>query len=371
MLYSHRQLFYLLVLFFCALFPINGNGDIPLDDKGEWNLFGQFRFRVEQDNGKNLLIPDRSRIRLGNFAGVRFTPDDQWEFVVRGRAGDKRNSRTIDSTIYADNNYSLGQRGFILDQYFATYSIDDISRITIGRAAMPFWSNTEKLWDQDLTPIGGALVTKLNSNNNPLELAVGSFHMPDGLTHFHAWMHAAQLRWAQQGQAWNWKLALSLFSRPGETGGRYLSLGEDERDYLIGQFSMRLSGKLWSLPAYVGLDWFENLEGYSANDSDLISRTFRDETTGAAFAFNLGENKKRGDWRFRYVYAHVEWLAAFSSYATTSFGWLQKSNVIVHDFRVDYSFTDRWKITGRISPAKEIVGTKESTRYRMDISRPF
>ena len=371
MLGFHRKFYFFKCVLLCLLLPHIGNGDIPLDEDGEWNLFGRFRFRVEKDNEKDLLRADRTRIRLGNFAGVRFTPDDRWEFVVRGRAGDKRNSRTIDSTIYADNDYSLGQRGFILDQYYANYSIDDYARITIGRAAMPFWANTEKLWDQDLTPIGGAFVARLNSNDNPLEFAIGSFHMPDGLTRFHAWMHAAQLRWAQQGQAWNWQWAFSLFSRPGESGGRYLLLGEDERDYLIGQFSARLSGRLWNLPAYVGFDWFENLEGYSSNDSDFISRTYRDETTGAAFAFNLGENKKRGDWRFRYVYAHVEWLGAFSSYATTSFGWLQKSNVKVHDIRFDYSVTDKWKITGRVSPAKEIIGTRESTRYRMDISRPF
>jgi hypothetical protein len=371
MLVFHRKFHYFIVVFLCFLFWAKSNGDIPLDAEGEWNLFGRFRLRVEQDSDNVPLIPDRTRIRLGNFAGIRFTPDDHWELVVRGRAGDKRNSRTIDSTIYVDNGFSYGQSGFILDQYFANYTIDDYARITIGRAAMPFWSNTEKLWDQDLTPIGGALVAKLNSSSNPLELAIGSFHMPDGLNHFHAWMHAVQLHWAQEGRTWNWQWALSLFSRPGETGGRYLLLGEDERDYLIGQFSLRLSGQLWGRPAYVGLDWFENLEGYSSSDSDLISLTFRDETTGAAIAFNFGQNQKRGDWRFRYVYAHVEWLSAFSSYATTSFGWLQKSNVRVHDIRMDYSISDKWKLTGRVSPAKKIIGTRESTRYRIDMSRPF
>jgi hypothetical protein len=67
----------------------------------------------------------------------------------------------------------------------------------------------------------------------------------------------------------------------------------------------------------------------------------------------------------------VEGLAAMSSYATTSFGWLLKSNVIVHDFRADYSMTHKWRITGRISPAKEILGTRKSTRYRIDFSRSF
>jgi len=265
MLVFHRKFHYFIVVFLCFLFWAKSNGDIPLDAEGEWNLFGRFRLRVEQDSDNVPLIPDRTRIRLGNFAGIRFTPDDHWELVVRGRAGDKRNSRTIDSTIYVDNGFSYGQRGFILDQYFANYTIDDYARITIGRAAMPFWSNTEKLWDQDLTPIGGALVAKLNSSSNPLELAIGSFHMPDGLNHFHA----------------------------------------------CGSIALGTRG------------------------------------------------------------AHVEWLSAFSSYATTSFGWLQKSNVRVHDIRMDYSISDKWKLTGRVSPAKKIIGTRESTRYRIDMSRPF
>ncbi len=166
-------------------------------------------------------------------------------------------------------------------------------------------------------------------------------------------------------------MALSYFDRPRDSGARYLLHGDGERDYRFAVLSTRLSGQLLARPAYVGVDLFENLESYSEDDSSILTRTFRDETTGYALAFNLGENKKRGDWRFRYVYARVEWFAAMPSYATTSFGWLDKSNVIVNDFRADYSLSDQWRVTGRISPARNIIGPRKSTRFRVDFSRSF
>lgn len=370
MLASYRKFYCFIVVFVCLLFPIIGNRDIPLDEGQLWNVYGRVRLRFEQDNDKNPALGTRTRVRIGNFVGVRFTPDAPWEFNVRGRAGDRRDSRIVDSTFYTREDFSYGQRGVFVDQYFARYT-NETNVVTIGRASMPFWSNTEKLWDEDLTPIGGSMVSKLTTGSNAVTLSLGSFHMPDGMEYFHAWMHAAQLGWAQSGNDWNWRLALALYKRSGDEGARYLPLGQGERDYLFGVLSARLSGKLIERPAYVGIDFFENFENYSSTDPDFWTRTYRDETTGLALAFNLGENRKKGDWRFRYVYARVEWLAAMSSYATTSFGWLQKSNVIVHDIRADYSITDKWKVTGRISPAKEIIGSRESTRFRIDFSRSF
>ena len=370
MLVFRLKVFYVFLYLIC-LIPSFAGADIALDQDGKWNLFGRFRLRFEQDNDDNPQRAERNRIRVGNYAGVRFSPNEQWLFVTRAKTGDRRDPRILDSTVLVDNDYSLGRRGIFLDQYFGTYRLSDVSAVTVGRSTMPFWANTEKLWDQDLSPVGGFYQTQLNRSNNPLNLVAGSFHLPDGMKHFHTWMHAAQVSWSQPGNEWNWQWALSVFSRKGESGARYLLNNEGERDYLIAQFSARLTGQFAHIPVYLGVDLFENIESYLLVDPDLISSGSRDETTGYAFAFNLGQNKKRGDWRFRYVYARVEELAAFSSYATTSFGWLQKSNVIVHDIRADYTFTDTWRVTGRISPATEIIGTRSSIRYRIDFSRSF
>lgn len=345
-------------------------GDIRLDEEGHWNLFGRARIRFEQDNDDNPARGNRTRMRIGNFAGLKFEPDENWEFTLRGRVGDKRNARIVDMTVYTREDFSYGRRGQFLDQYFMRFRNQD-TEVSLGRNNMPFWSNTEKLWDEDLTPLGVSLVTRVDLGSLPLQLSLGSFRMPDGMEHFHGRMHAIQLGWAQSGNAWNWRWAVSFYDRPGEAGARYLPPGQAARDYRFGVFSARYSGQLFNRPAYLGFDCFENLENYSANDADINTRLFRDETTGYALAFNLGENRKRGDWRFRYVFARVEGLAAIEAYATTSFGWLPKSNVTVHDFRADYSLPGDWRVTGRISPAREIIGTRESTRYRIDFSRSF
>lgn len=369
---NRMRVSFLILLLFCAYFIPVGIvwADIPLDDDAKWNLFGRVRLRFEQDDDSNPLRGHRTRARIGTYAGLKYTPDEHWDFIVRGRVGDKRDSRVVDMTYYTREDFSYGQRGVFTDQYFVTYTAED-TEITMGRANMPFWMNTEKLWDEDITPLGASMSSGLKFGSQPVRLSLGSFHMPDGLEHFHAWMHAAQLLWAQEGNDWNWQWALSLYDRQGEEGARYLPLGQDARDQLFGVFSAKLSGQLLDRPAYFGLDLFENFEGYSADDPNTFTRTFRNETSGYALAFNLGENKKQGDWRFRYVFARVEGLAAMSSYATTSFGWLLKSNVIVHDFRAYYSMTNKWRITGRISPAKEIIGTRKSARYRIDFSRSF
>ena len=37
----------------------------------------------------------------------------------------------------------------------------------------------------------------------------------------------------------------------------------------------------------------------------------------------------------------------------------------------DYSLSDQWRVTGRISPARNIIGPRKSTRFRVDFSRSF
>ena len=345
-------------------------GDVALDADGNLSFFGRARLRFEQDNDTNPQVESRTRMRIGNFAGLKYSNQQNWELAVRGRLGDRRDSRVVDMTVYTKEDYSYGQRGGFADQYYLRFWQDD-TEFTLGRANMPFWMNTEKLWDEDLTPLGAAMTTQVGEGSNPIQISLGSFHMPDGLEHFHAWMHAAQLTWTQTGNDWNWQWAVALYERPGEGGARYLPLGQDTRDYRFAVLSAKYGGQLHGKAAYVGFDLFENLESYSADDPNAFTRTFRNETTGYALAFNWGGNRKQGDWRFRYVFARVEGLGAMSSYATTSFGWLLKSNVQVHDMRADYSITDDWKVTGRISPAQEIIGDRKSTRYRIDFSRSF
>jgi hypothetical protein len=123
--------------------------------------------------------------------------------------------------------------------------------------------------------------------------------------------------------------------------------------------------------AYIGVDLFENFEPYAKDDPDFWSRIFMDETQGAAFVLNLGDNIKRGDWRFRYGYARVEWLAAMTAYSTTGLGRISRTNIAVHDFRADYSMTDQWKVSGRIVPGRTLIGSSKSTRFRIDLTRYF
>ncbi len=194
-----------ILLYVTLLVPLGVRADIPLDENGEWNVFGRFRLRFEQDNDENPFRPERSRVRVGNYAGIRFTPNKDWTFVARARAGDRRDARILDASVLTDNDYFLGQRGIFIDQYYASYQFESDSDLTVGRSTLPFWSNTEKLWDEDLTPVGAHFRTLLGNGKNPLMLVAGTFHMPDGMEYFHTWMHAAQLHWIQTGNQWNWE----------------------------------------------------------------------------------------------------------------------------------------------------------------------
>ena len=344
--------------------------DIPLDAEGEWNLYGRFRLRAEQDNDNSQLRENRTRVRIGNYLGVRYSPNESWEMNVRARTGDLRDPRILDSTIYVREDFSYGRRGFVPDEYFLRFKGEENFELTVGRSRMPFWSNSEKLWDEDLTPLGVSARKRVNSGPNPLRLVVGSYTMPDGLEDFHGAMQAAQLDWQQAGQEWNWRWAVALYRWEGDTGARYFR-DQRNRDYLIAKLTARLTGKLNDRPAFVGLDLFENTEGYGADDPDIISRRFRDDTLGYAVYFSYGENRKRGDWRFRYVYSHVEWLSAMSSYATTSVGWLTRTNFNAHDVRLGYSLTDQWLAQARVIPSSLIIGDLKSTRLRIDFVRSF
>jgi hypothetical protein len=223
------------------LFTAPARAYIPLDQNGAWDLYSRFRVKVEND--QDPLAENSTRVRIGSFTGVRFSPNDQWEFNARARLDDHRNARTVDVTILTFDESSYGRRGAFTDEYFIRFKRDNDLDVTAGRVTLPFWSNTQNLWDNDLTPLGVSFSKHLKEGSNPMTLTAGSFLMPDGMEFFHGRLHAAELKWFQTGRSWNWQWALSLYKRLGDKGGRYFLLEEGERDYLIGKLSVRLSGR--------------------------------------------------------------------------------------------------------------------------------
>lgn len=347
---------------------------------GKWTTYGDLRLRYEYDwdsrQSDGTPRDDRQRLRARARLGVSYEPDDNWKFDVRARTGaeDSQQSPHLTFADLTDGEADDFYGG--LDRYYVRAKHEQ-STWWAGRFDFPFWKQNEMFWDDDVTPTGIAMSLACDWQCGTATSTVGAFVLPDGLWGLNGHLLAGQFKYERTQQETTWTAALGLFGFFGDGEGEYLLRGNGARDYLIAAANVQAKWKWGTLPAMLGFDFYRNLEDYSATGSDTFAATHRDERTGWAVSFQIGDVKKRGEWSLAYVYADIETLAVNASYAQDDWvrwgsgGQTDSSDFHGHEVRFTYGLCENLILQARLFLVEANTSVQDGNRFRIDLNYKF
>lgn len=325
-------------------------------------VFGDTTLRYEREYDEATGRPDRTRVRITQHLGLVYTAESDWEARVRARTGEHSNQHTPTVTIWAPDDNPYGQRGVYLDVYQLAGSRGRFAW-TAGRQEFPFWANTDYFWDTDVTPLGVSAQLGGGEKDPRWQLNLGSYTTPDGLRGFQGYLFSAQVQHRRPWARGTLRAAQALHLFPAETGARFLKEAFTDRDYLISVTSLRWETRWQDWPVALGADALVNIL-----EADVPQAS---ERWGLGLVASLGENRKPGDWRFVYAYAHIERFAVHPEFAQDTISRFDTSNLRGHDLRAIYSLATELTIMARLSLTEAIIGPAEGFRFRIDIDYAF
>jgi len=129
-----------------TLAPSLSQAAVALDDAGKVKLFGDMRFRAEQDRRTrdSDAKQNRTRLRYRARLGASFKATDVWSGRIRIATGENLNSPHI--------SFNQGQLKMTIDNAYITYKPTDSFYINMGRSPLKFWATSEIWWDTDNNP---------------------------------------------------------------------------------------------------------------------------------------------------------------------------------------------------------------------------
>ncbi|MDH3973716.1 MAG: putative porin [Deltaproteobacteria bacterium] len=107
------------------------------------SLFGDVRYRYEQDDRDHTTKEERDRHRIRARIGAKYTVDENWGLKIR--LATKAGSANSPHQTLGDG----GSDSFGLDQAYISYKVADFNAI-FGKAAAKYWATTEVVFDGDL-----------------------------------------------------------------------------------------------------------------------------------------------------------------------------------------------------------------------------
>ena len=359
---------------------------------GDWrsmfDIYGDFRFRVEQDwdsersSGRDRF--DRGRLRVRGRLGLKIKPHQAIELNARVRSGSNDSQQSPHITIWDWDNNSHGDADFNFDKWYGKAK-NDTFWVWVGRNGLPIWKQNELLWDDDVTVAGGAVGFAVGLGTGKLKGSAGYAALPDGMDDFHGEVTTGQLVYSDKINDIGVTLAGGVVATNGDGSPADgtateapLRRGNWGRDYTIWVANVQANTKISDFPLRLGFDFFTNSEDYSA--ADLVGFSAADDvddddTEGFVVSLLLGSKKKQGDWQLGYYYA--ETFAVNASYAQDD--WMRwgsatqtdASDFHGHEFRAVYVPWKNWNLVARLYTVDSNNNTQDGNRFRFDINWKF
>lgn len=353
--------------------------EIKLDEGGKFGLYGDFRFRFENDfdseraNGAERA--DRQRLRIRARIGFNYRPAPLFSFGVRFRTGAWRIQQSPHVTIHDFEGSPKGPRDLLLDKYYFQIK-GERSSAWVGRNSYPFWKQNELFWDDDVTVAGFTGRHDYKPENARLSLIGGFYFNTDGMDHFVGNMVAGQVVYGRKCNSADFNFATGLFFLRGEEGARNLLDGNGARDYDLwtGDIQAKFATRI---PMTLGLDLAYNLKSYSPNDPDPFTAANHDQKTGAVVSVRFGNPSKLGGFVIGYYYAWIETFAVHASYAEDD--WLRFGNQTQtaasdfqgHEIRGGYAPVKNMLLLARLYIVDAITTIQDGSRFRFDFNYEF
>jgi len=357
---------------------------IALDDEGKFNVYGDFRARIESDwnshKASGSLRDDRTRARIRVRLGFEYKPTNNLEFGIRGRSGSNDSQQSPHITIIDFNKNNTGDAHFNLDKWYLKYKISHFS-VWIGRNGLPLWKQNEMLIDDDVTPVGGGVSTNMPlGETGKITVNGGYFSLPVGMRAFSGNLALGQAVFTTKTDGVNITVAggvLAFKANGNDPDSIRLLRGNGNRNYTVWTASAQAKFKAGGHSLKVGFDYYHNSEKYSPMDLNATTAANFDQRDGWVGSMQVGNLKKTGDWLARYTYAYIETFAVNSSYAQDD--WVRwgsavetrGSNMKGHEFRVGYKVSGSMNLIARLYIAKANTNVEDGNRFRLDLNYKF
>ena len=353
------------------------------DSSEDVRLYGDFRFRLEQDwdsrRSDGTERSDRARARIRLRLGADFRPTDRILLGARLRSGSDLSQQSPHITIVDFAGGDTGDADFNLDEWFLKARSSN-RRFSgwVGRDGFPFWKQNELFWDDDVTLAGMAgSLTQKTGDKGELAIHAGWFSLPAGMRDFAGEMRALQLVYSAPIGDVNVTVAGGYFvteANPADAAANLLLNGDGVRDYrvLVGNLQAKLQAGGRALT--FGADVLTNREAYSATDPVPFTVANAGQTDGRVFSARYGSTSSRGDWLAGYFYARIEALAVIASYAQDD--WVRwgngpqtrGSNFHGHELRFAYAASRHLKVVARLYIVESITTVEDGNRFRIDFN---
>lgn len=369
-----------------ALTPVTPAAAQPpngAEEASRWNLSGDLRLRLESDfdsrRPDGSLRDDRDRLRVRLRLAVGYELGRGTRLGARLRSGSRDSQQSPHVTLHDFDSNPTGDRDLLLDRWFLRHE-GERAWGWLGRSSLPFWTQNELFWDDDVTPAGLALGTGDETARLRWWLTGAALTPPDGAAHFHGRLVGGQGRIEARlgGGPVRWTVASGLYVVDGEPGAEHLRNGNGTRDYRLWVTSLQ-AGDLVVLghPLVLGADLYRNLEDYSPTDTDPFTARHHDQTAGHALSARWGDAREQGDWSAGYTFARIEALAVAASYAQDDFvRWGSATQTDSSDFRghelsLVYALRPDLRLTLRAFTTEALTSAQDGDRVRLDVDYRF
>ncbi len=349
----------------------------------KFTAYGDFRLRAEtdQDSQDALGVPrdDRTRLRVRLRAGLRFDPNEHWRAEVRLRSGQEGSQQSPHVTLVDFDGNDTGDASFDFDRWYLRGKAGGFSAWA-GRNNLPFWTQDELLFDDDVSYVGLAATWSAKVGTGSLSVAGGYFSPPVGMRVFSGNMAGAQIAYQPELAGVHWSIALGGYEFGGDAAdpdAGTLLQGNGARDYLLLQCSLQARFDAGGRPLVLGGDVLHNAEDYSATDPDPVTAANFDQTDGYVLLATWGALDKADAWLVGYYYAHIETFAVNNSYAQDDWvRWgnatqVRASDMKGHELRFGWAFDPKINLLARLYVAEAITSVEDGKRLRIDFNYQF
>ena len=153
---NHFKRIHVIVLMLpIAMMPLSVSADVLLDKSSQLKLFGDVRYRYENDERSDAVDAKRTQSLIRARIGTRFQPAPAWAGNLR-LSTDSTSPNSRDTTQSTTDTKKNGDFG--LDQAYVTYSPSKAFNMFFGKTDFVFFQQGEALWDRDISPESIAVV---------------------------------------------------------------------------------------------------------------------------------------------------------------------------------------------------------------------
>ncbi|MCM8527365.1 MAG: putative porin [Lentisphaeraceae bacterium] len=339
------------------LLTLGGSHVEGLTIKGDY----RFRYEYREDESGN----DRDRFRQRFRLGFTWKTNEGWE-IGAGLATGDNSATSTNQTVSATREFETGD--IRLDYAYAKHSWDNGTSLTLGQHKNPY-INAGLLWDSDVRFIGATGQWKSDDGF----FATGGAYVVQTFENDTADNDDAEMLALQVGMtSGGFTGALTYYNFDSASNAANGVTGDNE--LRLASAYLEYAGKTDSFKYKVFAEYTINVGADDNTTSQVNSSNQEDEDQAWVIGGEVGVDQ----WKFKYMYAHMEADSAYGDLTNGDFGTAlgntnNSTNTKGHWFGVGYKVTKNFEIASTFILCEEIEGSTgdEGELFQLDFKYKF